>query len=371
MSIEAQTTWLEINLAAIRRNIQRLIEISNRPVMAVVKANAYGHGLVEVSKAVVEAGAIRLCVARMEEALALRESGVTIPILVMGMVMPSAVGQAIKHRVSLMVDSIENARQFNLEAIKNKGRLCVHIKVDTGMHRLGILPEQVVAFTQAIKSMEGIFFEGIFTHFANADDPGDPTTKQHLRSFGDVIEALERQGSRPPIVHASNSAASLYFPDAKFDAIRPGIAIYGLNPSSEAPLPKGFEPALTWKGRLSALKLLPPNSGVGYNYRYFTSSTERIGVATTGYADGLRRRLGNIALINGKKVHQIGGMCMDQSIWSLKDLEQSKIGDEIVFVGQQGESRITAEEVGTLWGSNDYDVVCGLAARLPRFYFEK
>lgn len=368
MSREQNTTWIEINLAAIQRNIKRLQAITSKPVMAVVKANAYGHGLVEVSRAASDEGVIRLCVARIEEALRLREAGIQTPILVLGYIMPEIVGEAISNNISVMVNSLELASEFNNVASGNKNQLHIHVKIDSGMHRLGLLPEQVEPFARGVKALTHLHIEGVFTHFPNADDLLDASTNNHITYFSLTIEQLKSFGVVPEIVHAANSAASLYFPTARFDAVRPGIAIYGLNPDFGAPLPEGFEPALTWKGRITSIKNIPAGEGVGYNYRYFTTKTERIGVASVGYADGLRRRLGNIALVNGKRIHQVGGMCMDQSLWQLDELPEVKVGDEIVFVGQQGQEHLKAEEVGQLWGSNNYDVVCGLAARVPRYY---
>lgn len=369
MPHEKNTTWIEVNLAAIQRNFMRLREITQKPVMPVVKGNAYGHGLVEVSRALVDAGAMRLCVARIEEALRLREAGVETPVLVLGYTTPECVNDAILNNVSLMVNSLELAKEFNQAAAGTNKKLKIHVKVDSGMHRLGLLPDQIEPFTKGVIALPHLQVEGIFTHFPNADDLKDPSTMQHLSNFAEAVKLMKTLGIQAEVVHAANSAAALYFPEARFDAVRPGIALYGLHPDIGAPLPAQFEPALTWKGRIASIKYIPAGEGVGYNYRYRTTGNERIGVASVGYADGLRRRLGNLALVNGRRVHQVGGMCMDQSLWQLDDVPGARVGDEVVFVGRQGEEQIGAEEVGLLWGSNNYDVVCGLAARVPRFYY--
>jgi len=369
MSRDEKTTWIEVNLAAVQRNIARLLQLTGKPVMAVVKANAYGHGLIEVSRAAVEAGVIRLCVARIEEALQIRNAGIKIPLLVMGYVMPECVQEAISKQISVMVNSLELANAFNKKAKDPGQQLAVHVKIDSGMHRLGLLPEEIEPFIGHIKECSHLTIEGIFTHFPNADDLKDQSTIDHIDYFLKAIEAFRHGGIIPEIIHAANSATAIYYPAGWFDAIRPGIAIYGLNPDIGAPLPADFEPALTWKARLTSIKRIPAGEGIGYNYRYFTSNNEKIGVVSCGYADGLRRRLGNIALLNGKRIHQVGGMCMDQSLWQLDEIPDAKIGDEVVLVGRQGDDFIHAEEIGQLWGSNNYDVVCGLAARVPREYF--
>lgn len=369
MSQDKYTNWIEVNLAAVQRNIARLQQFTGKPVMAVVKANAYGHGLIEVSRAAIDARVVRLCVARIEEALQIRNAGIKIPLLVMGYVMPDCVEEAITNQISVMVNSLETARVFNEKAKISSQFLEVHIKVDSGMHRLGLLPDEISPFISGNKELSHLHIEGIFTHFPNADDLNDQTTVIHIKNFSNAIQEFRQGGIVPEVIHAANSATAIYYPEARFDAIRPGIAIYGLNPDVSAPLPADFEPALTWKAKLISIKTIPAGEGIGYNYRYFTRKNEKIGVVSCGYADGLRRRLGNLALLRGKRIHQVGGMCMDQSLWQLDEVPDAKIGDEVVFVGRQGDDFIHAEDIGQLWGSNNYDVVCGLAARVPREYF--
>ena len=370
MNTDAYSIWLEINLGAIRRNIQRIAQITQKPVMAVVKANAYGHGLFDVSKTAEKAGIARLCVARLEEAIALRDAGVNAPILVLGYTSPIDVPKAIQRSISLALFNAELAPQYQEAASTINGKLNVHIKVDTGMGRLGLFPEEAVKFVAEVARMSNINIEGLFTHFACADEPSKATTDDQVVRFDRVLHELETIGIRPPIIHADNSAGSLYYSKAWYDAVRPGNAIYGLAPSSEAPLPEGFEPALTWKTRLTSVKILPPGSGISYGHRYTTSGYECIGASAVGYADGLRRKLGNIALIHGHRVVQAGQVCMDQTMWKLDAISDAKVGDEVVLIGQQGDERITAEEVAASWDTINYEVVCGLSARVPRYYID-
>jgi alanine racemase len=370
MNTDAYSIWLEINLGAIRRNIQRIAKITQRPVMAVVKANAYGHGLFEVSQAAEKAGIARLCVARLEEALALRDAGINTPILVLGYTSPLDVPKAVNRNISLALFNAELAPQYQEAASTTDGKLNVHIKVDTGMGRLGIFPENAAEFISQVAQMNAINIEGLFTHFASADEPQKSTTDEQIFRFNRLLSELEKLGIRPPIVHAGNSAGSLYYPQAWYDAVRPGNAIYGLNPSQEAPLPEGFEPALAWKTRLTSVKTLPPGSGISYNHRYVTQSFEKIGASAVGYADGLRRKLDNVALVRGHRVKQVGIVCMDQTMWQLDDVPEAQVGDEVVLIGQQGDERITAEEVAASWGTINYEVVCGLSARVPRYYID-
>ena len=366
--MEAYPTWLEIDLGAIRNNIHRLQAITGRPIMAIIKANGYGHGLVEAGRAAVSAGAAWLGIARLEEALALRDAGIASPVLVLGFTDPERVPEAIANQVSLTVYHPDLAKAFAAQARLAGRALNVHAKFDTGMGRLGVFPEDGLAFVQLIKSYPELNLEGAFTHLANADEPERDTTDWQLDRFSRLIEALEANHLRPPLVHAANSAAALYFPRARFDLVRPGIALYGLHPSAEAPLPEGFRPALTWKAHLASVKDLPAGHGVGYGYRYVTSKPERIGVIPVGYADGFRRRLGNFVLVGGKRVGVAGGVCMDQCMLHLDEVPEAQVGDEVVLIGQQGKASITAEEIGQAWGTVNYDVVCGLTARVPRIY---
>lgn len=370
MSINGQSIWLEINLAALRRNINRLQQHTQRPVMAVVKANAYGHGIVEVSRAAAQAGAIYLCVARIEEALKIRQAGIGTPILVMGYTKPSKVLEAVENHVSLTVSDWNTARAYAKKTAEIKKKIHLHAKIDTGMSRLGVLAEDGANFCNWITQQDFFHLEGVFTHFACADELSNPVTDQQIQRFNVVLDELRSLGIKPGLVHASNSAATLFYPAAWYDAVRPGIAIYGLNPAPNAPLPAGYEQVLSWKCLLASAKTLPKGAGVGYGHTYFTSREEHIGVAAIGYADGFRRVRDNIALLRGKRIHQAGSVCMDQTLWSLDDLPEAEVGDEVILIGQQGGQTITADEIAALWGTINYEVVCGLTDRVHRIFID-
>ncbi len=371
MDFDNQTIWVEVNLGAIRRNIQRIQKHTQRPVMAVVKANAYGHGLIEVSKTAVKAGAAWLCVARVEEAIRLREAGIEIPLLVMGYTTPERVADAIKYHISLMVNNYDLATAFDLAAREAGGKVAVHAKIDTGMGRLGVYYEDGEEFGIHISNLANLDFEGIFTHFACADEPQKPITALQIRRFDRLLGGLKTIGVHPKMIHAANSAGAMNFPDARYDAVRPGIAIFGLNPSPLALLPDEFEPALSWKCRLTSVKILPPGFGISYGHRYYTKQVEKIAATSIGYADGFRRLMGNVALIGGKRVQQAGTICMDQSMWKLDIDSPAKAGDEMVLIGKQGDAVITADELASRWGTINYEVICGLMDRVPRFYLDE
>lgn len=370
IDIEACSTWLEIDLGAIKNNLHLLTKLTGRPVMPVVKANAYGHGLIEVSKAAVEAGVEWLGVARIEEGLALRAAGVTCKILVLGYTPPKQVGAAIQEGISLTVYDKAVAQSYADEAAKTGGKVSVHVKVDSGMGRLGVFPQDAVAFVRWLKSLRGLDVEAIFTHFARADEPKYATTNEQIEKFDKVLDELEKEGNKPRLVHAANSAGTLNYPSGRYDLARCGITMYGLRPSPDTPLPEGFIPALSWKTHLVSLKTLPPGHGVSYNFHYFTKKDERIGAIAIGYADGFRRREGNFVLVRGKRVPVVGAVCMDQCMVQLDDVPQAHIQDEVVLIGRQGDAVISADELARDWGTINYEVLCGLADRVPRIYLK-
>jgi alanine racemase len=365
MQKEALTSWLEIDLGAIRDNVREMMRITGRPLMAVVKGNAYGHGIEAVGKAVEAAGAAWCSVARIEEAFVLRENGVTCPILVMGYTPPQVVREAIARNISLTVDAPDVAAQY-AEAADTP--LKCHLKVDTGMSRLGIHVDQAMNFLHWLHAQKTLAVEGMFTHFARADEPQAATTAEQLAKFQRLVQDIEAAGLRPEWVHAANSAAGLYFPETRFDLIQSGIAIYGLQPSDNAPLPETFRPALTMKTRITSVRILPPGQGISYGHRYTTANVQRVGSIAVGYADGFRRWAGNRVLLQGKSVPVVGTICMDQCVINLDDVPEARRGDEVVLIGQQGSARISAEMMAKTWGTINYEVVSGLASRLTRLY---
>ena len=363
-------TWLEISLPILCKNYEVISRITGKSVMPVVKANAYGHGLEKVAACFEKAGAEWLGVARIEEGLLLREAGLKARILVLGYTSPLRVAHAIKENITLTAYDSSVAEAYAIQAEKLGEKLTIHAKIDTGMGRLGIRAEKAEEFITSIELSPFLNLEGIFTHFACADEPDKPYTRQQLDLFNQILSKLELKGIRPTILHASNSAGTLVYPDARFNITRTGIALYGLPPSHDVELPQGIQPALSWKTRLISIKMLPAGHGVSYGFKYFTQKEERIGVIAVGYGDGLRRRPGNQVLIRGQRVDIVGNVCMDQCMVQLDDLPESQIGDEVVIIGKQGEEEISATDLADDWGTINYEVICGLAARMPRYYLK-
>ncbi len=339
-------------------------------VMAIIKANGYGHGVLAVAEAATKAGASWLGVARIEEALNLRVAGIQSELMVLGYTPPVLIPEAIQNNIHVAIYEQEMAKAYVSYAKKVEGRLKAHLKIETGMGRLGMAPEFVREFIYEHKNDPQVIIDGIFTHFARADEPQVDSAEQQLTIFYDLLIQLQCADICPSMVHAANSAAILNYPKAYFDMVRPGIAIYGLDPSPETKVPESFRPALTWKARLTSLQTLPPGHGVSYGSIYVTSEDERIGVIPVGYGDGYRRVPGQQAIVRGKMVDVVGRVCMDQCMLQLDDVPEAQPGDEVVLLGRDGDQEISANDLAARWGTINYEVLCGLADRLPRVYYE-
>lgn len=367
---DACSTWIEIDLKALKKNFHLLEKKTGKPVMPVVKANAYGMGLVDISLALEEAGAHWLGVARIEEGLALRKAGVKCNILVLGYTPPKRIPIAILEKITVTVYDQNVAEMYSKEAEHCRGMVDVHVKIDTGMGRLGVFKGMALDFMRWLETQKGLNVTGIFTHFARADTPIYATTEDQIKRFDKLLEQLREEGICPQLVHAANSSAVMNYPDSRYDIERCGISILGIPPSPGTILPDGFKPVMSWKTHLISLKMLPRGHGVSYGFQYFTEKDERIGVIAIGYADGFRRRKGNVAVIRGKRVPVVGAVCMDQCMLQLDNVPEAQIGDEVVLIGEQDGEKITVGDLARDWGTIPYEVICGLADRVPRFYKE-
>lgn len=361
-------TWIEIDLDAIKENLGYFCELSAAKVMAVVKANAYGHGSREVAEAALVGGASWLAVARAEEAQQLRIDGLEAPLLILGYTPPLRILEMIERGVALTVWESDQVRAVGEAAAACGMEARLHLKVDTGMSRLGVQPVDTLEMVDRIENTPGVILEGIFTHLARADEDDPSTSDLQLSCFQELIDDLERENRRPAIVHCANSATALKRVGVHMDLVRVGIAMYGLHPSHETRLPAVFRPALTWKSILAQVKTLPAGRGISYGHRYTTTRDERIGTIPVGYADGLRRLEGNRVLVGGRSVPVIGRVTMDQIMVNLDSLPEAQAGDEVVILGSQDGARISAEEIATHWGTINYEVTSGIAARVPRLY---
>ncbi len=369
VDINTYSTWLEIDLTALKQNVAEVMKMTGREVMAVIKANGYGHGMRPIAQACVAGGATWCGVARIEEALALRRAGISSRILVLGFTPASKIPDAIEHNITVSLFNSELTQTY-LEYVRiHGGLLRAHVKVETGMGRLGMPIEVVAPFLRALKNSP-ILVEGIFTHFAKADEPDSDSTPGQIKIFDQLLADLDEQGLKPETVHAANSAAILNFPSSYYNLVRPGDLLLGMSPVKGKPLPAQFKPILTWKARLISVRTFPAGHGISYGSAYVTSKEERIGVMPIGYGDGFRRVDGQQVLVDGKRVNIVGRVCMDQCMLQLDEVPEAKAGDEIVLVGRQGNEFISIDEVAQRWNTINYEVVCGLAERLPRIYGE-
>jgi alanine racemase len=362
-------TWLEVDLEAIAHNVRRVAEIVGPAVnvMAVLKADGYGHGAVRVARTALNNGACCLGVASINEGLDLRRAGVSAPILVLGFTPAWQARELVLNGLTATVFDMGVARALNRAAGQLDSQVRVHIKVDTGMGRLGLLPDDVVPFALALGSLSHLVIEGIFTHFSVADaDPG--YTRWQVGRFQAVLDALAKEGITPPLVHAANSAAILGMPESHFDVVRLGIAMYGLHPSSQLRCPPDFRPALSFKTEVAQVKTLAPGSYVSYGNTYQTTGRQRIAVIPVGYADGFRRapRHWGEVLVRGRRAPIVGRVCMDQTMIDVTAIADVRQGDEVVLIGEQGGESITAEEVAERLGTINYEVVSEILARVPR-----
>ncbi|WP_026692980.1 alanine racemase [Peribacillus kribbensis] len=363
-------TWAEINLDSIYENTARMKKRlpADTSLFAVVKANAYGHGYEQVAETALEAGADRLAVAFLDEALYLRNKGIGCPILVLGASRPEDAGVASKENISLTVYSeewLQQAKNYIQHA-----PLLVHIKCDTGMGRLGLkTKEELKAVEQLLALGESFCFEGIFTHFATADEIETVYYEQQLDKFKEFISCLD---VLPPLVHCSNSAASLRFKESIFNAVRLGISMYGLSPSPEMKplLPYELQEALSLKTKIVSVKKLSKGESVSYGAVYTAEGEEWIAVLPIGYADGFIRKLqGQEVLIKGIRVPIVGRICMDQCMVRLP--YEMEIGTEATLIGTNGREKISVDEIAAKLETINYEVTCMIAARVPRVYYRR
>ncbi len=366
-------TWVEVDLNAIASNTRHMKSLVGPTVQVLValKADAYGHGALKVARTVLQNGATMLGVATVSEAVPLRDASITAPILVFGYVPFWQMREAIRLGVIVTLYSHEAAQELSRTAIALGKTVKVHVKVDTGMARLGIRYEDIdhiVSLVREIRALPALELEGLYTHFAQADSSDQHYTHMQLQRFNSVIATLADQKLRPPLVHAANSAAALTIPSAHFDMIRPGIAIYGLHPSDEVQLPTGFRPALSFKTQVSQVKLVPTGEGISYGSTYTTTRPTLVAVLPVGYADGFRRApyTWGTVLVHGQHAPILGRICMDQCMIDVTDIPDVQVGDEVVLIGHQGDGVLSAEIVAQRLGTINYEVVSAILARVPR-----
>lgn len=366
-------TWAEINLDNIKYNLKNIKKLLNEDtkVCAVLKANAYGHGAVKIAKLLENENVSHFAVARLEEAIELRENNITLPILCLGYIPEQSLELAIKNNVIITIYSLEMAKKLNNIAMRIKENVFVHIKIDTGMTRIGFQPtEDSIKDIKLINDLECINLEGIYTHFATADELDKNFTNIQVQRFNFVVDRLEQDGINIPIKHVSNSAATMDLPELKYDMVRCGIVLYGHYPSDDVLKERlQLKPVMTLKTTVAHIKEIDPNVGISYGLKYKSSNKERIVTIPIGYADGFTRMQQNPKVsINGHYFDVVGRICMDQCMVKVDKDIQVKIGDQVILFGDDSRN---AEDIANDLGTINYEVLCMISRRVDRVYMER
>lgn len=379
-TIHPTQLWAEINTDAIAHNIRQLKSklAPDVTLMAVVKADGYGHGAVPCARTALANGAAFLGVARIEEALTLRRAGIAAPILVFGFTPPELTETLLTHQLHQTVYDLKTAQAYSKIAVQARKKLTVHVKIDTGMGRLGFPvttekknTDELIQSISIIAALPGIHLAGLSTHFATADSPDASMVNDQLDKFKAFADQLENNKLKIHYLHASNSAALLTLPKAHFNMVRPGIALYGLSPF-DTPLPEGVDlrPAMTLKSRIVHLKTVSPGTPISYGATWQAKTTTQIATIPIGYADGYRRNLSSVGkmLVRSQKAPVVGRVCMDLTMLDVGHIQGVKTGDEVVVFGSQEKSTLPADELARQLGTINYEIVAALTARVPKVY---
>ena len=363
--------WLELDLEAARLNLLA-IKSKLRPhvdVIAMVKANAYGHGAVPMAKAFLAAGAARLGVAFVGEAVELRNAGITEPIVLVGSFTRGEADDLVRYDVTPAVADLDLARQLGAAAKRAGRKIAVHVDVDTGMGRLGVRFEKAAFFVENLRAVEGIWIEGIFTHLSSADEDDQTYSRLQVRRFASVMERLRAEGITIPFAHVQNSAGVLNLPEVGFQGVRPGLSLYGLHPSAETQRKALLRPVMSFHSRVVMLKRVPADSFVSYNRTFKTSTERNLATVSVGYGDGLPRALSNQGhvLIRGCAYPIAGRVTMDHIVVDLGN-DEVRPGDRVTLIGRDGGEEITADQLAAWSSTISYEIACGITQRVARMY---
>lgn len=365
-------TRAEVDLSALTHNYRALRQLAPPSVklLAVVKADAYGHGAIPVATRLQLLGADLFGVARCSEGVELRRGGITRPIVVLSGVYQEEAEEVLQYNLTPMIYRMEEAEALSVQAGKWGKRLPVHIKVDTGMGRIGLLPEEVPPFADRLRRLPHLQIEGIASHLSTADEEDPSFSQQQIDRFNWVIEMLRRIDIVPPYRHIANSAALVKLPSAHFNLVRPGIMLYGSYPSPTLKGVVALRQVMSWKSRIADIRRLPKGHPVSYGRTFVAQRPSLIAAVPVGYADGYHRLLSNrgAVLIRGKRAPVVGRVCMDWTMVDVTEIEGAAVGDEVVLLGGQGDEVITAEEMGGWIGTISYEILCSVGKRVERIY---
>lgn len=371
----SKPNWVEIDLDVIADNCRQIKKWigEKTELMAVIKGNAYGHGAVMVAKTALENGATRLAAARVDEGIQVRKAGVEAPIFVLGYVPAEEMEAVVQWRITSPIMHWHTAKALS-DISSSQGVVTpVHVKVDTGMGRFGLLPDEVVDFVKRLITLPSIRLEGLYTQFAVADEADKTYTYQQFEIYKGVLKDLEQAGISIPIHHVCNSPATLNFPEMHLDMVRCGTAIYGHYPSPVTNQSVPLRPAMSLKSRVGRIRTLPAGSSISYGRAYTTTRPTTVALVPIGFGDGLSRKLSNkgSVLIRGRRAPIVGRVCMDQCIVDVSAIPDVQQDDEVVLFGRQNGAEITAEEIASLMDSINYVVMAAISARVPRVYLKE
>jgi len=364
-------TYAEVDLSAIAHNIQAIKQrVAPSQIMAVVKADAYGHGAVPVARVALENGATYLGVALVEEAIELRNQGFGEPILVFGGAFDEQLDDFLNYNLEITLYTRSTAQRLSQLAAQYNRQVLAHVKVDTGMGRVGVPWQQVIEFIQYVAELKNIRIQGLYTHFATSDERDKSYAQLQFSRFQQIISQLQQRDIAIPLKHAANSGAILDLPETYLDLVRPGVMMYGYYPSNETSESIPLRPAMTFKSRVSFIKSVPENFSVSYGRKFVTSKPTRIATIPVGYADGYNRLLSNQGLvtIKGKKFPVVGRVCMDLILADIGDAENIQVGDEVILFGSAAQNAFTVNEICQLIDTIPYEVTCWVSSRVPRKY---
>ena len=377
--LDQRWAWVEIDLSAIRHNVaetRRFLKPRCR-MTAVVKADAYGHGAVEVSKAALGAGADRLAVATVPEAVELRKAGITVPILILAQPPITSIPLLLGYHIIPTVYEPDFAVSYGEAADLHGVKAPYHLAVNTGMNRIGVRFDQVVEFLHQVSFHRALELEGVFTHYATADSPETLDFNIQANRFVDAVNAIQAAGFEPGIVHSANSASIYRYPDVHFDMVRLGVSLYGLHPCPETRDLVNLRPAMSVHARITDTRLVPMSEGVSYGLHYRSPGSVKICTVPIGYADGLRRGLSSNTdfIMGGRYFRQVGNICMDQCMFEVdmrsygtRERIDPQVGDEVLIVGSQGIAEVTLDEMADKLGTIHYELACGFGIRMKRIY---
>jgi alanine racemase len=368
------STSVEIDLDALGHNIElvRSRTGAEQRILLVVKADAYGHGAVEIARAAVKSGVDMFGVATLHEGIELRQAGIEAPILILSPPMENETGDIIEYGLACSVPSLSVARALSRVCVDRGRQGAVHVEVDTGMGRSGVGTDQALPFITAVGKLPGLTLEGVFTHFPASEEDPDFTRTQ-IATFRTLLERLKRKGISVPLRHAANSGALIGVPEAlvaPLNMVRPGLIVYGLSPGGEEGLAADLRPVMSFKSRIAQIRELPAGHPVSYGMTYRTPRDMRVGVVPVGYGHGYSWRLSNTGevLVRGRRAGILGRVTMDVTLIDADAVPGLEVGDEVVLFGHQGDDEITVNEVADRIGTINYEVICGIGKRVTRVY---